>query len=553
MSRKWICARTGRAGCTERRGLFFSLLFLCTLGLSACTGNGGSHDSGGAAYVPGGGGSGSGSSGTGGSVTGSGSNTGAISAEELRNLANSGRADSITALFPTGEDEATNTFFLNLSAKDFGVPDGGYMIFSIDSDGFPPGFGSHWENTQFASDVDGLLHFIDIPMVRVGSHVTVTLLCYTADGTLISSGYSSGEARENGVPMEISIIGSARIVLGSNSAPNGNTTEHDGVVYDIIEYTGSGLEMAAVNTTAASTMQVVLNGSVISTTTEQSFTAPLADGYNAIEVTVSKGSNEPIVVKRNIYVVKALTEDDVSITPSDYSTAAIEGDYEVLYFSYLADPLTMPNLSVGNEYTGDATTPELGNSYLEITVTGATTVAQTASLSGQELNLGDCTVSVSLCKPKCTPVSVEKKLRIKIKPVTVSMSSITLDYDTKDFHRWVTQSSYVQASNADGTDSTRKTVYEMNHVRYGADGWTPVKTVSVSAVLTAPDSSFRFWTTDGSFSYDDNPGEAPTSVGSYDRTWTLDDLRVTANRSVDQYVGVSRAASQYTFTLNVTD
>lgn len=62
-----------------------------------------------------------------------------------------------------------------------------------------------------------------------------------------------------------------------------------------------------------------------------------------------------------------------------------------------------------------------------------------------------------------------------------------------------------------------------------------------------------FWTTNGSFSYDDNPGETPTSVGSYNKTWTLDDLRVTANRSVDQYVGVSKAASRYTFTLTVTD
>ncbi|MBQ6672595.1 MAG: hypothetical protein IJM73_05185, partial [Spirochaetales bacterium] len=171
-----------------------------------------------------------------------------------------------------------------------------------------------------------------------------------------------------------------------------------------------------------------------------------------------------------------------------------------------------------------------------------------------DLNLGDSTVTVYLRKEKCTPVGpIEKKVRVKIKPVTVSMSSITLDYDTKDFHRWVTQSSYVQASNADGTDSTQKTVYAMNHVRYGADGWTPVKTVSVSAVLTAPDSSFRFWTTEGIFDYDDNPGEASTSVGSYDRTWTLDDLRVTANRSVYKYVGGFRAASEYTFTLTVTD
>ena len=162
-------------------------------------------------------------------------------------------ADSITKLFPAGEDETAKTFFMNLSAEDFGVPEDGYMVLSIDSDGFAGRTGSHWDDTQYVSG-DGMINFTDIPMMRVGSNVTVVVLCYAADGTLISSGYSSGEAKENGVPMEISILGSARIALGPNASDSGNTVDHDGKVYSIFGYSGTSLEMAAVNTSAGSTM-----------------------------------------------------------------------------------------------------------------------------------------------------------------------------------------------------------------------------------------------------------------------------------------------------------
>ena len=350
------------------------------------------------------------------------------------------------------------------------------------------------------------------------------------------------------------------VITMSGATANGETVASGGKSYQIIEYTGTNPTVTITNSYdgSSASYEAKLGTTVLSTASPSTITQDLSDGFNAVTATLSEPYCDTLKDEKYYYVVKKLSEDDVSIAFDniDGSVALAADGYEVLHYSYLAASPTLPKVSgIGNEYMGDATTPELGSSYLEITFTGDTTVEKTDSLpsEGQELNRGDCIITVYLRKPKCTPVSVERKVRVKIKPVTVSMSSITLDYDTKDFHRWVTQSSYVQASNADGTDSTQKTVYAMNHVRYGADGWTPVKTVSVSAVLTAPDSSFRFWTTNGSFSYDDNPGETPTSVGSYNKTWTLDDFRVTANRSVDQYVGVSKAASRYTFTLTVTD
>ena len=339
------------------------------------------------------------------------------------------------------------------------------------------------------------------------------------------------------------------VITMSSGTANGETVTSGGKSYQVVEYTGTTKPKVTITNSyngSSASYEAKLGTTVLSTACPSTITnQELADGFNAVTATLSEPYCDTLKDEKYYYVVKALTEDDVSITPSDYSTAAIEGDYEVLYFSYLADTVTMPNLSVGNEYTGDATTPELGNSYLEITVTGDTTVAQTASLSGQELNLGDCTVSVSLCKPKCTPVSVEKKLRVKMKPVTVSMPSITLDYDDIERTKWVAQTAYMQAS----TDSDPTTVYSMNGEEHDA---AFTKNVNASAVLTAPDSTFRFWTTDGYCTYD-HPGVGHTPFGHYDRTWTLDELKVPANRSVNQYVGSSQRASRYIFTLTVSD
>ena len=66
-------------------------------------------------------------------------------------------------------------------------------------------------------------------------------------------------------------------------------------------------------------------------------------------------------------------------------------------------------------------------------------------LAGRELNLGDCIITVYLRKPKCTPVQVERKVRVKIKPVTVTMLSITLDYADVEYTKWVAQTAYMQA------------------------------------------------------------------------------------------------------------
>ena len=86
----------------------------------------------------------------------------------------------------------------------------------------------------------------------------------------------------------------------------------------------------------------------------------------------------------------------------------------MLRYSYLADTITYPTVPISNEYTGDATTPGLGASSLSISITGKTIVAQTSSLSDQELYRGDSTVTVTLSKPQS---SIPLSLRRKSEPV----------------------------------------------------------------------------------------------------------------------------------------
>ncbi|MCR5622507.1 MAG: hypothetical protein K6G18_11730, partial [Treponema sp.] len=117
--------------------------------------------------------------------------------------------------------------------------------------------------------------------------------------------------------------------------------------------------------------------------------------------------------------------------------------------------------------------------------------------------------------------------------------------------KWVNQQASVQATNADGSDPDPKDVYNMNGEQFNAP---KTKTVSASVVLTAPDSTFRFWTSDGYCTYD-HPGVGHTPFGHFDWTWTLDDLKTPANRSVDDQVwgDANGHGSHYTFTLDVSD
>ena len=73
------------------------------------------------------------------------------------------------------------------------------------------------------------------------------------------------------------------------------------------------------------------------------------------------------------------------------------------------------------------------------------------------------------------------------------------------------------------------------------------KVANVSSVLTAPDSTFKFWTNVGHCSVH------WVMFGSCDKRWTLTELKTPANRDVNEYVGSPSQACRYVFTLDVSD
>ncbi len=155
-----------------------------------------------------------------------------------------------------------------------------------------------------------------------------------------------------------------------------------------------------------------------------------------------------------------------------------------------------------------------------------------------------------------------KTVSVKIRPVKVIMPSITVEYD-KTVHNpnwevWLVQSFYVEAFNADGTDSGQKTYCSKN----GSQQFTAATTLSGGDFnlsnnfgwLTAPNSTITFSTNDAQCSWSAaNRGGSP-NMGHLDKTWTLEELITDVpGRTVNQYSGSTGAASRYVFTLDLDD
>lgn len=289
------------AACGRKVRATFSFLLCCillpgVLGLAACNGNGGSKDSGGPVYYPGGG--------SGSSSDGSEDGPSPVSAEDLYNLINKGWADEISALFPCGDDEPRRTFHISFNASELGVPENGRVTLII------TGGDEVWEGTVSVS-ADGIAYFTDIPMVRVGATVSATMFGYAADGTLVSSGYDEGTTTEDGVLLHIGIIGPPTITLSGCTA-NGNKAPKDGHDYEVMEYAGDSPVMTAVNPNADSTMEVTINGVPVSATTS------LDDGFNKIVATVSRGNNPAVSATKYVYVVKQLVDPVIIAAGTSY-------------------------------------------------------------------------------------------------------------------------------------------------------------------------------------------------------------------------------------------
>lgn len=525
------------------------ILISASILLASCNGTGGATDSDGdgETYSPGSSSSGSGAGGSSaGGITG-GSNGGELDAWDIMSMMDSGHAEDVVNILTDSEpvqEERTDgpgRFSLALPADSFGIPEDGFAFLEILGGDDP------YRGIAPVSP-DGMIHFDDVPKVPVGAEITVIFIGYAADETtVICSGTSTGTATSKGLPLSIPVLGRPPITF-SNGTVNGNTASIGGVDYEVVEYTGSSLSMTAVNTDSNATMEVTVNGSTVPASTT------LSDGCNTIVATVTRaGNSTPVATTRNVYAVKALSEDDVSVTPSGYSTSSLDGDYELLRYSYLSNSNDFrPDLSVGNEYTGDAGTSELGASYLEIKVSGETTVEQTPSLLNQRMELGECIVTVKLCKPLCTPVTVTKKYRIKIKPIKVTISNVHLEYDNTQGNARPSHYMTFMAGNADGYDTGSKYLFDLDGlgddaIVVGSGGINP-ELMNDSAWLTGPGSSFEIW------SGDPYCWLARKTMPSYDKEWTLDQLKASNPVEVNSLKTASNGTkTRYMFKLTLSD
>ena len=213
----------------------------------------------------------------------------------------------------------------------------------------------------------------------------------------------------------------------------------------------------------------------------------------------------------------------------------------------------MPVEVVSDAATALSSYITMTNTYLDGSVI---TTSSTASI--------DTTHTIKATFSGYSVSSVQKTVSVKIRPVKITIPSINCEYD-KSVHNpnndvWLQQDFYVEAFNADGTDSGRKTYCSKNgnvnilggetRTFSGGDfnssknfGW-----------LTAPDSTITFSTSEAHCTWSAaNRGGSP-NMGHLNKTWTLEELLTDIpGRSVNQYSGSAGAASRYIFTVTVDD
>ena len=202
----------------------------------------------------------------------------------------------------------------------------------------------------------------------------------------------------------INYVTEPEISFSDNGAYNKLTAEKDGVSYSVIEYTGSSLSATVRNTSDGADMTVKING-------ESSFTTSvLDDGYNTIEVTVSKNLCRPITVTKNVYVIKALNEHTVRFYKHDGNDAmepSEEDPEESGYSDY-----TCYNMALTQGGTGNANFEvALGSGEsLAVEIDGTLTTANNGKYT---IALGPHILKLTVTKEYCTPKIITKKVYIQ--------------------------------------------------------------------------------------------------------------------------------------------
>ncbi len=256
---------------------FFSVLSAVIL-LAACRGNGGSADSGGPTYIPGGGSGGS----SGGDTTGDSTNS--FTAQDLLNLSNAGSVDRMIELFQTNAGSESCTVVM--TAEALGLPAGGSVTLTI------TGSGISYTRTASA-DADGNVSF-EVPLLESKTTVTVSLTVKDADGTVFFAGSEEQEVGSEGnlhvglvrqfwtLPASLTVTASPALILY-----NPASWTSDAVTFSITNLTGAPAGAAitfewtdeggnpvtpvAANGSITRTVSELLGGTAPSVTTATSF------------------------------------------------------------------------------------------------------------------------------------------------------------------------------------------------------------------------------------------------------------------------------------------
>ena len=202
----------------------------------------------------------------------------------------------------------------------------------------------------------------------------------------------------------INYVTEPEISFSDNGAYNKLTAEKDGVSYSVIEYIGSSLSATVKNTSDGADMTVKINGESSSTTSE------LADGFNTIEVTVSKNLCRPITVTKNVYVIKALNEPTVRFYKHDGNVAMAPSEEDPEESGY--SDYTCYNLALTQGGTGKANFEVTLGSGESLAVEIGSTLT-TANNGKYTIDIGPHILKLTVTKEYCTPKVITKKVYIQ--------------------------------------------------------------------------------------------------------------------------------------------
>lgn len=292
--------------------IFFSLAaLLCPLVMS-CNGTGGTSDSEGETYVPGGNsGSSSGSSGIGAS---SGGNLDAI---DILNMANSGDTDSIVATLTGGAGGtaggSNRAQTVTLDADAIGLPAGGTVTLTITGRGVD-------YNVSASADADGKVTFT-VPAIVTGTEVTVTLVVKAANGAVMYAGSTTQVLSGDEFQMNLSLTRQYWVMPSSISVtatPNTLaydpvTLDSDSVTFNIqgladapagVEYrwTDEAGSVVGTGATLTRTVNQILGAGFVPTQDEETRTYSVAVSY-----TDATGESKSLTASAEVTVVTTAT------------------------------------------------------------------------------------------------------------------------------------------------------------------------------------------------------------------------------------------------------